>query len=233
MKEKKIPSWIHSQHLRQIIRSRVGIYISYWVFQGVLYMENAERLFKAFFECTFFAAYFLLWSLTGVTIYTRVVLAFCLSHTTNCIFNGNFFVLGRYLGFTRSEARTFIEYPRDIRERLVRKKSINAVAFFGSLSRGRFSSSSDLDMRIIPRQGIANGFIACFWAFIERTKALFHRYPLDLYVISTPASLKKINRNEYPIVLFDRVGFFSKHYTNFFIYEDFLVRFIEHYVEKK
>ncbi len=224
---------VRSPFIRYFLESKAGVIISNWVFQGTLYMENAERLYKVLFECIFFVAYFFLLSLTGVAIYKRVFFAFCLSHTTNWIFNGHLFVLGRYLGFTRSEARAFIEYPRNIKARLLRKKSIDAVAFFGSLSRGNFSSSSDLDIRIIPRQGIANGLIASFWAFVERTRALFHRYPLDLYVIRTSDSLQKINRDEYPIVLFDRVGFFSKHYTNFFNYEDFLVRFIKKYVEKK
>jgi hypothetical protein len=186
-------------------------------------MENIEALFKLFLEFIFFMISYLLLSLV-LTPFTSFFISIMLAHTMNWLFNGHLFVLGRYLGFTYSEPQKFIEYPGTIKAKLIDRKSITAVAFFGSLT------SSDLDIRIIHRQGLINGFIACFWGFTERARALRHRYPIDLYVIGKSKSFEKLRKDEVPIVLFDHNNFIKHYYSKVVDYEEFKRGFLRKYV---
>ena len=176
-------------------------------------MERVEALFKALFDIIVFSIVYLVLSIK-MSVTPAMISAVILAHTINWLFNGQLYVLGRYLGFTHTKPSRFIAYPDTIKRRLIKRKSIKAVAFFGGLSRGSFSKTSDLDTRIISQAGLINSFIACFWVFLERSLALLYKYPLDIYVISKPDSFRKLDRNEYPIVLFDHTDELEKYYSH-------------------
>jgi len=195
-------------------------------------MEVTEVIFKTIFEVVVFGFFFVIFTFLNFYAYLTATLSFFLAHTCNWLFNGHLFVLGRFLGFTSSEAEPFIDYPDGIQHRLSLRKSIEALAFFGSLSRQHFSTTSDLDVRVIRAPGITNGLAACFWTFIERSRALLHRYPLDIYVIRKQESFEKLRKDEYPIILFDKTCFFSRHYHICYTYDNFRKDFITKYVKK-
>ena len=192
-------------------------------------MEGVERLFKLLMEIMLFCLILSLFLSTNLNAWTSAPLALFLAHTLNWLFNGHLFVLGRYIGFTNNEPRSFIEYPGRIRNRLMHKSSIDAIAFFGSLSREGFSPTSDLDMRVIPRKGVWNAFVACFWTFVERATALLNKYPLDVYVVSKRSSLDKLRADETPVILFDHSGFFNRYYTATADYQEFKCEFLTKY----
>lgn len=52
--------------------------------------------------------------------------------------------------------------------------------------------SSDLDVRVVARDGWINNFIACFWAFRERFLALLNKYPIDIYTVTKRKGLGKL-----------------------------------------
>lgn len=100
---------------------------------------------------------------------------------------------------------------------------------FGSLSRKKFLNSSDLDIRVIASDEFINGFVACFWTFIERFRALLNKYPLDVYVVTWHKGLEKLRSDEPPIVLFDKENFTIKHYNKYYDYDTFKEKFLKKY----
>ena len=104
---------------------------------------------------------------------------------------------------------------------------------FGSLSREHFSSSSDLDVRVISKEGFFNCYISCFWVFLERFRALLNKYPLDVYVVTKRKGLEKLRTDEIPIVLFDKERFIQTQFKKSFQYDQFRKMFMEKYSNRE
>ncbi len=141
-------------------------------------------------------------------------------------------MLGRFSGIVNNKPRPFIQYPENIRSRLKNRKSITSVVMFGSLSRESFSSTSDLDVRVIAEDGFVNNFTACFWTFIERFIALVNKYPLDIYVVTKYKGLEKVRSDEIPVILFDKKDFIEKSYEKKFDYDLYKEMFLKKYSGK-
>jgi len=172
---------------------------SSWIFQGILYMDTTERVFKILFDVSlFFPAYFVFRLHSNAL--ASVFMAFILAHTLNWIFNGQIFVLLKNLRLTKTEAERFTEYLDDLKKRISRERSILATAAFGSLSRSELKETSDLDIRIIRKKGLINGFRACSFVLVERSRAFFNKFPLDIYVSDTIDHLSKLDEN--PTVIY-------------------------------
>jgi predicted nucleotidyltransferase len=135
-----------------------------------------------------------------------------IAHTLNWLFNGHFFNLIRYFGLGKQNYEWFIAYPNKIRTRLLGKKSISAVALYGSLSRGSASQSSDLDVRIIACPGTMNALSVSFFVFRERMIAFFSKYPIDIFMATQKRGLDKLRSDEPPVILIDNDGFIEEHY---------------------
>ena len=75
---------------------------------------------------------------------------------------------------------------------------------YGSLTRGRFTDSSDLDLRFIAEPGFWNGWRVAHRAFEERLRALFTVFPIDIYMVHSESELtRKMNlAREKPIGIF-------------------------------
>lgn len=186
--------------LSPLLRYRPIVVISNWTFQGTLYADRSERYFRLFSDLLYFVLIFIIFSNQNTIM--RSVLALFLAHTINWIFNGQLFVLLKNFGMVHNDPQIIINYAYDIRDRSSRKDYIECVAVYGSLSRGEIKSTSDLDVRIIRKPGKLNGIKACTFGFIERTRALYYRFPLDLYVVDSKRHLKKLRDDESPIILY-------------------------------
>ncbi|MDY6965774.1 MAG: hypothetical protein SVM80_07380 [Halobacteriota archaeon] len=176
--------------------------LSNWVFQCILYMDRTERAFKILLDLILAVILYF-----GFTPYSAPIPALILSissaHTINWVFNGQIFVLLKNLRLTEIEQEYFISYADGLQRRINGKKSILFAAIFGSLSRDELRKSSDLDVRIIRRQGVVNGFRSCLFALMERSQAFLLRFPLDIYVLDDLQSLSKLREDEVPVVLYD------------------------------
>ena len=171
MKVKKTPLWLTNAFLIQLYQSRPGVLISNWVAQTMLYAEPVETVFRLTLE---FSIFLLIGSIYWYNYrfnFLSVTIIGILTHTITFFINGHFFVLKRFLGIVHNEPIPFIEYPDGIKARLLQRKSIIGLVMFGSLSRKKFLNSSDLDIRVIASDEFINGFVACFWTFIERFRA--------------------------------------------------------------
>jgi predicted nucleotidyltransferase len=139
-----------------------------------------------------------------------IVISFIIAHTLNWIFNGHLFGLVRNFGIVYNEPQIIIDYANEIKIRVSKEKSIDCVAVYGSLSRDEIKPTSDLDVRIIRKPGITNGLRACMFGLIERSRALFDKFPIDLFVVDSTEHLKKMRDDEKPQILYDPNGTLKK-----------------------
>jgi len=228
-KIKKSPAWLNNKFLIELYQSKVGVLFSNWLAQCMLYAETTEILFRLCLEVFIFLLLFAVYiNFLEVNFFIAFGIAL-LTHTITFFINGQFYVLGRFFGFVHNEPIPFIEYPDGIKARLLKKKSIIGLLMFGSLSRKNFSPSSDLDIRVIASNDFMNIFVACFWTFIERFRALLNKYPLDVYVVTWHKGLEKLRNDEPPIVLFDKENFIQERYNKYYDYDTFKDKFLKKY----
>ena len=176
-----------------------------WIFQGILYMDKTEKIFKVSFDVFFTLIFwFIFLFLTKINFLFSLILAFILAHTVNWLLNNNLFGLFKTFGNVKTCEKTFREYLSRLIRKLEKEQSIVWVGIYGSLARGEFKETSDLDVRIIRKPGVMNGVRACIFILRERAWATFNRFPLDIYVGDSFEFLKKMRKDEEPIVLFSR-----------------------------
>lgn len=176
------------------------VVLSSWIFQGLLYMDATERFFKILLNALLFFPFYLIFKIYAPTILS-IVLALVLAHTLNWIFNGKIFVALKHLKVTKTQRKQFIQYLVNLKRKVKKENSILAVATFGSLSRKELKNISDLDVKIIRKPGIVNGFRSCFFVFLEKSKASLSKFPLDIYVLDSANSLLK--EGTPPKILYD------------------------------
>ncbi|MEN6554378.1 MAG: hypothetical protein ABFC34_16015 [Methanobacterium sp.] len=172
-------------------------------------MDRTERYFKISLDILLFILlYFIINQLVGKL--ESIILAIILAHTLNWIFNGQIFVLLKNLNLLETSKGSFIEYLDNIEVRLKNENCIIAAAAFGSISREKLKSTSDLDIRIIRKPGIRNAIKACIFLLKERTLSFFKFFPLDIYVLDDFDMISEHIKNEKPIVIFDPEKIFEK-----------------------
>ncbi|KUK17266.1 hypothetical protein [Thermococcus sibiricus] len=167
---------------------------SSWLFQGILYMDRTERVFKLALDVLFTIILVLL----GANIPTAILI----SHTINWIFNGQIFVVFKNLKLITTPKEKFNVYIERLRAKLESEPSIVWAGIYGSLVREEFKETSDLDVRLIRKPGFINGVRACIFVMKERIWANFHGFPLDIYVFDNFQQLK-MKMKEEPIIIYE------------------------------
>jgi predicted nucleotidyltransferase len=168
-------------------------------------MDRTEKAFFILLDGIFFLPLFCLIVASSVSALYAVLVALLIGHTMHWLFNGHVYVLVKKLGYAHTDKKRFTDYTAELSKRVSREPSIVAAAAFGSLSRGQLTEHSDLDVRIIRRGGAINGIRACFFTFLERSRALLGSFPLDIYTLDSLAGLRKekLRSDEPPIILYD------------------------------
>ncbi|MFZ3382337.1 MAG: nucleotidyltransferase domain-containing protein [Candidatus Methanoperedens sp.] len=189
--------------INSLLKLKIFIILSNWTFQGMLYADKTERLFRLLLDCLMTIILYAIINQLILGGYLALIFAFLIAHTFNWIFNGQFFVLGRYIGIKPDKHNDFIKFIKEFKFRIEQNKSIQLVVVYGSMARKELKESSDLDVRIVRKKGIINAFKSCFFAFSERKKAFFNRFPLDLYVVDSTNHLSKMRLDEVPIIIYD------------------------------
>lgn len=199
---KKIYANINLGPLTPIFRFKIVIILTNWVFQGILYADKTEKSFKILLDVllTTFLSFFMI---PFSSAYVGLLISLIMSHTILFIFNGQLFALAKNFDIVYNEPQIIIDYANGLKKRAAKEKSINCLVVYGSLVRGEIKPTSDLDVRIIRKSGVLNGFRACIFGLKERSRALFYRFPLDMYVIDSPNHLLKMRQDESPKILYD------------------------------
>ena len=166
-------------------------------------MDTSEKIFFALLDCIFCILFFFLAAASFVSPVYSMLMGVVTGHTLHWLFDGHFYVLLKKLGYAHTEASQFDDYIAKLTQRAKREPSVAAVAAFGSLSRGQLTPKSDLDVRVIRHPGVVNGLKACFFTFLERSRALLVSLPLDIYTLDNIRGLKKLRSDEPPVILYD------------------------------
>lgn len=166
----------------------VPVILRYWIFQGMVYMNWIERFYRVGSELIVMGVVFFL--LPEFSVAAKWVVVIVISHTLMLFFNGHVIALCVHdlfwFSFYKEKSR-FLEYMKEMRARLARKAPsyLEGAYFWGSLTRGNFKPTSDLDIRFIPKKGFWNSFRTAHLVAIERWHALWAGFPLDAYMFRT------------------------------------------------
>lgn len=167
--------------------------LSSWLFQGILYMDRTEKVFKLSLDALFTGMLMLF----GVNVVTSIII----SHTLNWVLNGHIFVVFKNLKLIKTPHGKVDAYIGRLRRKVENEPSIIWAGVYGSLVRGEFKETSDLDVRLIRKPGFINGVRACIFVMRERAWATFHKFPLDIYVGDSFMFLENMSKEESPIIL--------------------------------
>jgi predicted nucleotidyltransferase len=169
-------------------------------------MNNVERMHRILLEIIFFIAIFI--ALFNMDMSNRILFSIVIAHTFSFVFNGHLFAMMTHDLFWFALYRKknkFIKYLDDMHERLncYPPGYVDGVIFFGSLARGIFRETSDLDVRFIAKKGFVNGLKASHLVFKERLRALFYGFPIDAYMFLSEKEVRKKMDvvNEYPVCI--------------------------------
>ena len=213
--KKKTYAWMpRSRRLRELMTSPAGVIGINWVFQGILGMDATDRWFKIGFDIV------LTVGLSAVLIRFMpasgtVALSLFLAHTANWLLNGHFYVIGRYVGFTRTSVDRIWAYTSGVAARARCCPALLGAVVHGAVTRGEgIRTTSDVDVRFIRRPGLGNGFRAAWFTFLERARAFFARFPLDPYLLDDVDLLARMRTDEKPILLHDLDGVLQAYYAD-------------------
>lgn len=186
---------------------KVLLLTAHWLFQSVLYMSRSERLLRLLSGAAVFGGVFI--TLVGPAgIFLAAIVAAFLAHSTNFVLDAHIPAVLKHIDLEVGEDR-IREYAKGIRTRASRKPYLQGAIVVGSLARGEGTPSSDLDIRIIPQPGQGNALRASAFTYAERTRALRHMFPLDIYVSEGVESLASLRESRTPVILCDNNGTLS------------------------
>ncbi|MDS0280783.1 nucleotidyltransferase domain-containing protein [Haloarcula onubensis] len=170
------------------------------IFQGLIYMDNSERILKLTFTIGGTFALSRIFSKNNDGIVKFAVL----SHLLNFLFNGQPWALLKKFDLIETSNETFDYWGRKLKKTGQKHSSIAAVAIYGSQVRGERSPTSDLDVRVISYPGFKNGLAASIVVASLRARAALSMFPLDIYVLDDTDSLDRLREDEDPQVLVDK-----------------------------
>ncbi len=215
MKKKNIvlPFGLKNQFLSRLLASKGGIFLSNWTFQGMRYMNYGEKIHRVAIEAGIFLVIFFsssfIWN-KGL----RCFFSLCVAHTLSFFLNGHFFVLMRYLGDYKKSKQDAMAYVVKLQNSMDNKQFLLGAILCGSLSRGDNTETSDLDIRLVKREGWYNAIRAFNFCTVTRIQAFFSAMAVDVYVFDIEELKTKIRSDEKPVVLYDPNNVLTKFYIN-------------------
>lgn len=194
--ELKIVRWLMSWTI-------VGVAL-HWLFQSMLYMDDTERRFKLVLDA-------LLIGMSGMVLTTWLpgfagwLLAFFIGHSLNFLLNAQLWVVLKHYGYVNQQYAVFAAYTESLTRRIQGEGTLVYAAIYGSQVRSEWKPSSDLDVRLVRKRGFWAGICACWFVLCERSRATWHHFPLDIYVLDGRAPLDRMRTDERPLVLVNQL----------------------------
>jgi thymidylate kinase/predicted nucleotidyltransferase len=186
--------------LRWLLRHKSIALACHWLFQGLLYMDRSERRFKLALDVLLAVAIAVPLQLVVNPLVAWIVAALC-AHTANFLLNGQVWVVLKHFDGVRHSPSEFAHEVDRLRARVAREPSIAYAAAYGSMARGEWRETSDLDLRLVRVPGIRAALRACWFATRARAEAFVRGFPLDVYVLDEFAGLDRMAEKDTPIVL--------------------------------
>lgn len=215
--KKHLPERLKGTWFGEFCRYGFMIFLSAWILQGVSITNWREVLIRYSLDAI----------LTVILIILSVhwALAFFIAHSINFALNGQLFAMYTHMGATGVKADKFLIDTITLSKKIETHKFIRASIAYGSLSRGCYKKTSDIDIRLIP---VEDGWwTTAFYAVWLRIWAFFVHYPLDMYCYDPEVVIKKMRSDELPIMVNERDKCMMNWYPNRVEFEEFIKIFTE------
>jgi predicted nucleotidyltransferase len=124
-----------------------------------------------------------------------------MAHTIDWSFNGSIWATQKFFG-RESDPKQLIDFLKKLEKG--EYFGVEAIAVFGSLSRGQFGVSSDLDMRIVRKKGFVSWMRTNLFVLKLRSISFVKKLPVDVLVLDRADQIyEHISRKEPPVVVYD------------------------------
>lgn len=196
-------------------RPTIKSFIKEWIFQGIAHVDVTATIFKIIFESIAILIGFLLLHTLNIFNFATVLLLLFLIHTVNWLINGSGLVgIMKILNFKHADISEKYAYIKNLSHHGSKKPYIDLIVVYGSVARNSVHATSDVDVIIVRRKGFLNAIRSWFFGVLERTKAIFNLFPLDLSIIDDARDLgTKFVKREPPLVLYNRSNIHAHAHT--------------------
>jgi len=206
--------------LQPLLKRRFFAIASNWFFQGTLIMTTSELAFRFVLEFAMAASIFAVLSFF-VSQTLSVIAGILFAHTINWMMNGNFWILYKFFGRELNPDSIIAFLAKLNSGKYFLQNGVLAIAGFGSLSRGQFRRSSDLDMRIVRQKGFTNWVRANLFMLKLRSTSFLKKIPIDAFLLDKADQIyEHISRNEPPVAIYDPQGVLRTVNDNCILFED-------------
>lgn len=192
--KKFLPARLEGTWFGELSRYGFMIFLSAWILQGVRITNWREVVIRYAID--------VILTVCMVVLGLHWVLALFIAHTINFTLNGQLFAMFTHMGATGVTAEKFLRCTTVLKNKIDKHRFINASIAYGSLSRGCYKRTSDIDIRLIPAKG--GWWETAFYAVWLRTWAFFVGYPLDMYCYDPKVVIKRMRTDELPIMVNER-----------------------------
>ena len=213
--KKHLPERLKGTFVGEFCRYGFIIFLSAWILQGVRITNWREVLIRYAIDAILMAIM--------IPIGVHWALAFCIAHSINFALNGQLFAMYTHMGATGVKADKFMRDTITMSKKIEKHKFIRASIAYGSLSRGCYKKTSDIDIRLIPAEG--GWWATAFYAVWLRIWAFFVHYPLDMYCYDPEVVIRKMRTDELPIMVNERDKCMMKWYPVRVEFDEFIELF--------
>ncbi|HEY9202193.1 MAG TPA: nucleotidyltransferase domain-containing protein [Gammaproteobacteria bacterium] len=196
----------------RLLKTRLAVIASNWVFQGMRYMNMYEISLKLLIDIVFTVLLYHLLSFY-LNVASSLIVSVLVAHTLNWVFNGHIFVLMRYVAPVPKTEQDFEDFIQKMKDISLKWSSVDGVAIYGSYCRGALHKFSDLDVRVITQPGMINSISGAVFCLYLRLIAFFDVFPLDIYACDKMMLLDRMRDDEWPYILIDHSGRLSDRYA--------------------
>lgn len=206
---------------KSVLESIPVKFLRSWLFQGALYMDWRELLYRCTLEIILIMMVYTVCDLGGYEcscLYASIIF----SHTLMWLLNGHLWALsiGKGKRMAKNKPEVILNYFDRLNLRLQSSSNVTGCTVFGSLSRGEFTENSDIDIIICRKPGFVSSLLAYSLAVKERVIAFFNKIPIELYCYDLNR-LEKLDKNEKPLLIKDETGEIIKKIPNAILYKDY------------
>lgn len=180
--------------------------IKNWLHQGFTYMDRGEQGFKLFTEILEFLLVGIVLNMllrNQTTIVLILLYSFIIVHTFNWITNNLFWsvIMFSFPGIKNPGPVKTNDYLNSMSKRLKTSRCISGMLIYGSMTRGKWHNRSDIDMRLLRKNGVMNFLYAGLVMMRERFIAFIYMQPIDIFLADDIDFLLKMRNDESPIFL--------------------------------
>ncbi|MCM1078503.1 MAG: nucleotidyltransferase domain-containing protein [Bacteroidales bacterium] len=222
-KKKHLPKRLQGTWFDEWMSYGYITFITSFILQGMLYANWRDNVIKIGMDVV-------------ITILLSLVMPWWaglfIAHVINYCINGQAICVFYHIKAGNMTAQAFYDGTVAMQRRLQKDKCVAAAISYGSLSKGRWHNSSDIDIRFIPAKGEWNFWKACLVGLRERMIAFFRAYPLDMYIFTMKHSYDVMSKDEMPIVFKDVNNEAQRYYKELMSFEDFKKMFTHEHLKK-